>query len=176
MCMRNINTNIIFADITTNQEGTIYSLENIGKKFHILSEDNDKKIVSMSMALLISASEEKNNNSVFDESIFSFENNYELRVRLTETYSGDFKDLAKIELEPQKTAVSSGLCKTTFNHTQLCFFERIELPSRLGSKEKYVIKVVVRAKDENNTDRKWFVQSVHPIEFFTVANSEQLNS
>ena len=176
MCMRNINTNIIFADITTNQDGTNYSLENIGKKFRILSENEDKKIVSMSMALLISASEEKNINTVMDESVFSFKNDYELRIRLTETFSGDFKDLTKIILEPQKTAVSRGLCKTTLNHTQLCFFEKIELPSNLGNNgENYVIKVVVRAIDKNNPDKKWFVQSVHPIEFYTIANSELSN-
>lgn len=167
MCMRNINTNVVFADIVPNENGNgIFSLQNVGKKFTVVEQDGKKKITTLSMALLISASEEKNNEHESDETTFTFDKNYEVRVRLTETYSGSFIDLATIIVEPSKTVVERGICKKSFNHTQLCYFKDISLPPDEKNQNKYVVKIVLRATDSlANGDGKFFVQSIHPVDF-----------
>ncbi len=173
MCMKNVNTNIIFADITSNDEHSAISLQNLGKNFYISVKDEKRKISSISFALYISASEERDftleDAEKVDNSIFVFSKQYEFRVRLTETISGAFKDLVSMIIVPADTAEQSGLCKKVFNCTKFCHFEDIELPGE-NAKERFVIKVVVREKTELENNQ-WFVQSIHPIGFKTIIES-----
>lgn len=170
MCMKNVNTNIVFADIAANSNQTELSLQNIGKKFYIIEEE--RKITSLSFALFISASEEKDAptsdseceaKGLEDKSIFKFYKEYELRIRLTETISGDFMDLTELRFKPKDTAVERGICKKTFNYSKFFRFDNIKLPER-KEKENFVIKVILRESIEENKNQ-WSVQSIHPIEF-----------
>ncbi len=170
MCMKNVNTNVVFCDIVSNPNNLNVSLGNIGKKFHIFCENDQRKISQISMAVFISATESKNKQfltSVNPDLVFVFKEIYEFKIRLTETISGSFKDLETFLIEPSKQSDSEGLCRDTFNYTQLCMFSDILLPKD-EDKERFVIKMLIRHYDENRTkDEDWVVQSIHPIEFST---------
>ena len=112
MCMKNVNTNIVFADIAASSNQTELSLQNIGKKFFIV--EDERKITSLSFALFVSATEDKDaptsdveheETNLDEKSVFKFYKEYELRIRLTETISGDFMDLTKIKFKPSDAVV-----------------------------------------------------------------------
>lgn len=173
MCMKNVNTNIIFADITSNNEHSAISLQNLGKNFYVSVNETNRKILYMSFALFISASEERDftleDAKKADDFIFVFSKQYEFRVRLTETISGAFKDLVNMTITAADTAEQSGLCKRVFNCAKFCHFENIELPNEV-EREKFVIKVIIREKTEAENNQ-WFVQSIHPINIKTVVEA-----
>lgn len=173
MCMRNLNTNIAFAEIVTNQENSVVSLANIGKSFRVIeeSDNNTRKIPQLSMVLFISATQTKNKellNKANPDETFLFKEKYEIQVRLTETISGSFVDLGdSITISPSDSSEAEGLCRETYNHVQFYLFSNIFLPTK-KQREKYVIKVLVRRCIENRMeDDGWVVQSISPINFIT---------
>ena len=168
MCMKNVNLNAVFCDIISNADIPSISLANIRKKFNIINE-NDKRVVSqISMAIFIAATQSKDPtiiNAINPNLVFSFKEKYEIKVRLTETISGAFKDLSTFVIDPSTTEDSHGLCRSTFNHIQLCLASDISLPDR-KEKEKFVVKLLIRRFDEfRSKDDGWNIQSIIPIGF-----------
>ena len=164
--MKNINLNGVFCDIIPNADNDGVSLGNVGKKFLILNSTTEREISQMSMAVFISATETKDDSKLINvdaDNVFSFKEKYELRVRLTETSTGNFKDLGRLILDPLKFCESKGYCRKVFNHTHLFVFTDIKLPE-YKKDEHFVVKLLIRRLDESNPDcLTWIVQSIHPI-------------
>ena len=168
MCMKNLNMNIVFCDIVSNPDNSSISLGGIGKVFSFVVENNVKKISQLPMVIFVSATQSKN-PEIIDKlnpnTDFIFSNQYEVKVRLTETISGDFQDLGEFEIDPSKSYDANGLCKSTFNYTQLCLFSDVVLHNIEKSKQRYVIKLLIRQKNRNKTtDDRWIVQTIHPLQ------------
>ena len=167
MCMKNVNINTVFADIVTNPENSQISLLNIGRQCCIVKEDGIRKIPQLSIAVFVGATQSKENDvieSINPDKVFSFQEKYELKVRLTETISGAFKDLGEFEIDPESGDVYEGICRHTFNYTHLGIYQDISLPSE-NEKERFVIKINIRRKMDNRKNEDWIVQSVVPIMF-----------
>ena len=166
MCMKNINVNVVFADIQSNQEDGNISLLNIGKPFRCLCDNGTRKIPQLSATVFVAATQSKDQEIVKTYNpgkVFVFSEKYELKIRLAETVSGVFKDLGHFEIDPEKGDVSEGICRHTFNYTHLGIYQDISLPDQ-GEREKFVIKILIRRKIENRTaDGGWVVQSVVPV-------------
>ena len=139
MCMKNINTNIVFCDIISNENNRNISLGNVvNKKFHISSNNIERKITQLSMAIFVSATQTKNSQALSkmdSSSVFLFDQKYDVKIRLTETISGDFTDLGEFVLEPGATYESDGLCRSVFSYSHFCLFSDIVLPPK---KEKAI--------------------------------------
>ena len=175
MCMKNVNTNIVFADIRSNSEHTEVTLENVGKFFCVTQTQHMRIVPSLSFALFISALGEKNDNGVAktladDKSSFLLNKQYEFKIRLTETMTGSFKDLMSIFVNPADGVEEKGYCKKIFNSTNFCHCENVDLPTK-HEKEHFVIKVLIREQSQD-CNLPWFVQSIHPIDFIAVDNFE----
>lgn len=171
MCMKNINMNAVFCDIVSDPDNLSLSLGDIGKHFYIVNEDTQREISQLSMAIFISATQSKDADiiqKIDPDQVFDFREKYEIKIRLTETISGSFKDLDKFIITPSSSSDSEGLCKNTFNCTRLCLYQNVLLPSS-QEREKFVIKLLIRRFIESRTqDDNWIVQSIHPIEFHNI--------
>lgn len=163
MCMKNLNMTAVFCDIIANHDNPDVSLGDIGnKRFFITTENEVRKISQLSLAVFINATQAKGIKTADPDSVFSFEDEYEIRVRLTETYSGEFKDLTSFVVKPSDRVDAEGLCRCVFQHTHLCIFSNVALPEK-REKERFVIKLVVRRCGAENDS--WAVQSIFPIKF-----------
>ena len=163
MCMKNLNVNAVFADIIANQKGSSVSLGDIvTKKFYLTTEEDKRKISQLSLAVFVTATQAKTPKKIDPDTVFSFDEKYEIRVRLTETYSGEFRDLTSFVLEPSTSYEAEGLCRNVFQYTLLCIFSDVELPE-LREKERFVIKILVRRCESDK--KNWSVQSISPIRF-----------
>lgn len=163
MCMKNLNINTVFADVIANQDGSSVSLGDIvSKKFHIIVEDEKRKISQLSLAVFVTATQAKTPKEIDPNVVFSFDEKYEVRVRLTETYSGEFTDLTSFMLDPSSSYEAEGLCRNVFQYTRLCIFSNIELPEQ-RDKERFVIKIVIRRSGAVEND--WAVQAINPLKF-----------
>ena len=164
MCMKNLNMNAVFCDVIAKQDGSSISLGDIvSKKYYISTEDSTRKISQFSLAVFITATQAKEHKEVDPDQVFSFDQKYEVRVRLTETYSGEFKDLTSFIIDPSVSCDSEGLCRNVSQYTRICMFSNnVELPEK-REKERFVIKLVIRRRDSNCEN--WTVQSIFPIRF-----------
>ena len=167
--MRNINMNVIFCDIVSNENNSNISLGSVvDKKFHISSTNSDRTISQLSMAIFVSAIQTKNKqvlSKIDGTSVFLFSQNYDVKIRLTETISGDFTDLGEFVLEPENKFESDGLCRSVYNYSYFCLFSNIMLPPK-KEKERFVIKLLIRKKsDANSKNEDWIVQNIAPIKF-----------
>ena len=161
--MKNINMTAVFCDIIANQDSPDISLGNIGNKhFYITIENGTRKISQLSLAVFLNATQAKNAKANNPDNFFSFENEYEIRIRLTETFSGEFKDLTSFVVKPANGHETEGLCRCVFQYTHLCMISDISLPEK-REKERFVIKLVIRRCDSENEN--WIVQSISPIKF-----------
>lgn len=164
MCMRNVNLNAVFCDIISSPDTSSISLGNIRKKFHISSEDNKRLISQISLAIFISATQTKDKEAlekVNPDLTFVFQEKYEIKIRLTETISGIFKDLNVFSVEPSNFADSIGLCRDTFNHIQLCLKNDVVLPEK-SERERFVIKLLIRRyQEQRNQDDGWMDRSIY---------------
>jgi hypothetical protein len=165
--MKNVNINCVFGDIITTGVDSEFSLCNIGKRFCISRQDDNRRVISqLSMVVFISATQTKDEEKIKNinpEIEFFFNEDYEIKIRLTETFSGDFTDLFDFVIVPSKHAMNDGLCKSTFNYKQLCVKTNVELPCE-KQKEKYVIKILIRHKTNLEKSNEWTVQTIVPLE------------
>lgn len=166
MCMRNVNLIPVFCDIIPNQDGSSLSLGNfVGKQYRIDNEEEVRKISQISLALFISATQTKDPNEaarIDPDVTFSFAHTYDVKIRLTETFSGAFADLEEFLFEPDKYAVTGALCRKTLNYTRLCVFANVKLPEP-KEHERFVIKVLIRRHDDGAPDKSWAVQAILPL-------------
>lgn len=163
MCMKNLNMNAVFCDVIAKQDGSSISLGNIvAKKYYVSTEETIRKISQLSLAVFITATQAKEHREVDPNIVFSFEKKYEVRVRLTETYSGEFRDLTSFIIDPSTSSDSEGLCRNVFQYTRVCLFSNVALTEK-REKERFVIKLVIRCCDSETEN--WTVQSIFPIKF-----------
>lgn len=163
MCMKNLNMNAVFCDVIATQDGSNISLGDIvAKKYYISSGDEVRSISQLSLAVFITATQAKEPREVNPDLVFSFDKKYEVRVRLTETYSGEFRDLTSFIVDPSTASDSEGLCRNVFQYTRICLFSNVALPEK-REKERFVIKLVIRRCDSESEN--WTVQAISPIKF-----------
>lgn len=163
MCMKNLNMNAVFCDVIAKQDGSNISLGDIvAKRYYVSTEDAIRKISQFSLAVFITATQSKEYRDVDPDLVFSFDKKYEVRVRLTETYSGEFKDLTSFIIDPSVSSDSEGLCRNVFQYTRVCLFSNVALTEK-REKERFAIKLVIRRCDSENDN--WTVQSISPIKF-----------
>lgn len=161
--MKNLNMNAVFGDVIASQDGSSISLGDIvTKKFFISKEDGNRKISQLSLSVFITATQAKSPKDIDPDVVFSFNEKYEVRVRLTETYSGEFKDLTAFIIDPSTSFDAEGLCRLVFQHVRLCVFSNVSLPET-RERERFVIKLVIRRCGSENDE--WIVQSISPIKF-----------
>ncbi len=172
MCMKNVNLNGVFCDIIPSKVKNAISLGNIEQKAIFSTNSVDGKISQMSMTIFVSATETKDPLKlvVDPNNVFSFQQRYEVRVRLTEVSTGDFKDVGGFILDPIKNGEEKGYCRKVFNQIQLCIFENIDLP-KYKEGEHFVVKLLIRAYDEENSEKfVWNVQAIYPIQINRLDN------
>ena len=170
MCMKNINIIPTFCDVISNNDDSTISLGNIGKRFRITTTNEGRLISQLSMSIFFSAMQSKNEQvleQINSNETFDFRETYEIKIRLTETISGSFKDLDTFKLNALQNADSEHLCMSTFNCVRLCLYNNISLPE-INNIERFVIKILIKKFDENKSDDendKWIVQTIAPILF-----------
>ena len=166
MCMKNVNLNLVFCDMIPNQDGSDIALANfVGKQFKIQEENGRRVLPQVSLTLFVSATQTKDPDEaarINPDITFSFENDYDIKVRLTETISGSFMDLDSFLLEPAKHSISANLCRKTLNHTRLCVFQNIVLPEEKDN-ECFVIKALIRRHTQECNNESWAVQAIVPL-------------
>lgn len=166
MCMKNVNLNPVFCDMIPNQDGSDIALANfVGKQFKIQEENSRRFLPQVSLALFVSATQTENPEDaarINPDITFSFEHNYDIKIRLTETISGSFMDLDEFLLEPAKHSISANLCRKTLNHTRLCVFTDIVLPEAKEN-ECFVIKALIRRHAQESNNESWAVQAIVPL-------------
>ena len=166
MCMKNVNLIALFGDVVCSDNSVLLG-DILSKKFYCKMIDDKRFVSQISMSVLIAATQTKDEKAAANldpDLVFAFNHQYEIRVRLTETISGAFKDLDTFTLDPSQNADSEGLCRKTFNHTRLCVFPNVDLPPK-NARERFVIKLLIRRVDPNRvTDDGWVVQSIHPLD------------
>lgn len=167
--MKNININAVLCDIVSNEDNSNISLGNVtGKKLYITEKNNDRFFSQIGLAVFVAATETKKEEQlqkIDPDFIFSFKEKYEVRIRLTETISGEFKDLGEIILNPVSSHMAEGLCKKSFNYSQYCLYSDVILPS-VKEREKFVIKLVIRrVLQDRKQDDGWIVQTIIPLNY-----------
>lgn len=174
MCMKNINIIPTFCDVMARSEDATISLGNIGKHFRIEITNDGRVIPQLSMSIFFSALQTKNELSLQElnpEESFDFRKNYDIKIRLTETISGVFKDLDTFQISAAENADTKHLCMSTFNYTELRVYNNISLPDSIpdnNTPEKFVIKILIKLHKEDSTNTandKWIVQAIVPISF-----------
>lgn len=166
MCIRNVNITPVFCDLIPNQDGSNLFMSNfVGKQYSVNNEDGIRRISQISLALFISATQTKDPiaaQQIDPDVTFSFSQTYDIRIRLTETISGAFADLADFIFEPEKSAIENALCRKTLNYTRLCVINDLKLPDQ-KERECFVVKVLIRRHDDGASDKRWAVQAILPL-------------
>lgn len=174
MCMRNINTNVLFFSggltPSDSERGTVdmYAVYKEIPSVHAkLIRDGVLGIDSLSFMISINAIEptsgphldegENPKNTVF------FDHKYELCFRLSETTSGKFVDLDTFAFVPQEAQVS--LCRKIYSKKFLCQYQNVSVAVPPEGKDLCVLKILIRPADDAQAN--WVVQSIHPVRLVT---------
>lgn len=172
MCMKNVNTDVIFfSDVDTSVESrdktiTIYGANRgIPEIPTVRVDDNTLRIQTLSFMVSINAVERKGSPELPahdagdspDNTIY-FSNQYEVCFRITETSSGRFIDLDTIDFVPEENQVV--LCRKIYSKKMLCRYHNISVARPPEGKNYCALKVLIR----HSGTPSWTVQSMHPIE------------
>lgn len=152
-----------FSDIEVNPKYDKISFSDVGKSIMSRNSINSRVIDKMSIVTLISGLNKKDGNSLNEKNVLDFNKKYEFAIRLTETITGQWKDLERFCVYPNELAVKEKLCMNTFNLFKITMPENIILTPK-SDNECFVIKVLVREFIKNRTkDDGWIIQSINPI-------------
>ena len=175
MCMKNINTDIIFFD-----EAELTSDENQMNLFSVIKETPIYKvkknnqgdvltIPQMNFLLSVNATEKIINGNVYHEegetpnNTFFFDSKYKVCLRVTETKSSKFVDLETFYLNQQD--VCKRIERKIYNKKYACQYSNVSVAMPPNNETNTcVLKVLVKkVAEEGESENKWFVQSIHPI-------------
>lgn len=166
MSITNLNINILpCIPMGDNKTGKINLIDVHTDTFKIVSENNNRKLQKLYFTLFINPMENINSEKDTNE-IFSFDENYAIRIRLTETANFSSHDLDEFETKEAFDKVSS-----TFDNIKICrfmricFFEDIPLPPK-EENQKFLIKVLVKklsGDKEKDNKNDWIIQSIYEL-------------
>lgn len=176
MCMKNINTDIVFfeqAELSSDEKQM--NLFSVNKDFPKLKvkkniTENVLTISQINLLLSVNATEKMEAGKPYHEegetpeNTFFFKSNYKIRLRVTEPESGKFVDLETISLAQHRDCQEI-VHRKIYNEKFACKYSNVSVAIPPDDKEgTCVLKVLVRkVPDEGEQENKWFVQSVHPI-------------
>lgn len=169
MCMKNLNTDVIFfsgADTPKESPGSVVNIYGMSKETPSVPVTSLGEslwgIQTLSFMLLVNASERRkdptHDKGDTPENTVFFNREYEVCLRLTEPISGQFVDLDSYRFMPQKEQVV--LCRKIYSKKINCQYRQISVAKPNGDDPLCVLKVLVRLAGANSS---WIVQSVHPI-------------
>lgn len=175
--MKNVNLTIISADILGNRDTKSVSLGNIDRPYYYEMVDGKRIIVgTFSFALFMQAIQTKEKDSLSDinpDEKLLFSEKYSIKIRLTESKSGNAIDLDEFILCPNDIAFNECVCCDTFKYTRVFVYNNIVLPPKKDN-EFFVVKILIKhLKDnsENDNQRQWTVQTVYPVSLVEKANA-----
>lgn len=185
MCMTNLNVSVLIGTL----ENGILNLNN-GINVDKNEQDFPINIKHLSILLQITGMESKqkandtdmrsNSSSsltISNNSKFSFNNIYEVCIRLTESLTGHFKDLYSFEVVPIKYEIDKILCKRIMKYTSSYYFSNISLLDTLEFRNNlnrdtsefkndlndflpvYSLKILIRPKGAS----EWIIQTIEPL-------------
>ena len=169
MCMKNLDTNVVFfsgADALKDAPENVMNIYGMSKGIPSVSvvslNDELYGIEALSFMLLVNAIERKeepyhDEGDTKDNTVF-FDETYEILLRLTEPSTGKFVDLDSYEFTPAKEQIT--LCRKTYSQMISCRFSRVSVAKPHNDNNLCVLKVLVR---RGGSDEKRIVQSMHPI-------------
>lgn len=169
MCMKNVNTDaILFENISGDVERNgIIDLLGVNKAIpSVYAEKIDDtllRIPALRVFFSLCAIEKKHtindsSQSPDEDNVFHMDREYRVRLRITETSSGDFFDLDTIDVDPRNKSI--GLCNNIFTMRGAYQYTNVLVRKPGTGKDLCVLKVLIqRSNDKDN----WIVQSMHPI-------------
>lgn len=155
MCMKNINSTMLFCSDIENNEGNINSLIGVYDTTVPIRENNTYYLDNLNIVL--------NCCIIFDEKFvekkdcFQLDEEYEFVIRLTHIASGVGIPLYKFDLIVKQENLTTW-CKDFYEFKRFLKFSRIEIPKGLGS---YAVKLLVRKKNEEEI--VWNNQVIHSL-------------
>lgn len=175
MCMKNINTDVVFFDtIEYFSDSEKLNLCSAYLKYPTIlaqSTENEGELVipKLSVLLSINATERivdgkvKHFSDETNDNTFFFDDEYELRLRVTETQSGRFVDLGDVFISPKEKGSYVQLDRNIYNKKIVCCFSNVRVSKPGKCLDSCVLKILVRRKVESEEPNKWYVQSSHPM-------------
>lgn len=172
MCMKNVNTDVTFfttANISNNPNiiNLIEAKKDVPTLLAKKIDNHTLVIPELNFLLSINANERSGNNphETIDtpENTLFFNETYRIRLRITETSSGNFLDLSTQIIEPSKENIN--LCRKLFFKKITCNYQNICVTAPPENKDLCVLKVLIQhvSKDPNLQSSEWIVQSIHPM-------------
>lgn len=181
MCMKNVNTDILFFEDVSSYDNdkSIINLHSASKGIPEISVkylDSKKEVLvidNLQFIFSVNANELIENDMPFhksdenpDNTIF-FNEKYEILFRITETHSGRFFDLdGGPVIDPSNdTDKVVRLCRSMYMDKIAYKYQNILVAAPPEGKHLCVLKVLIRRKtvQPDDTVSVWVVQSTHPI-------------
>lgn len=170
MCMKNINTDILFfEDVNSSKLNTeLLNIYGITKEMPEVEVekigDNMLVIPRISLMLSINATEKKLST---DKDAINFSKKYRICIRVTETSSGQCVDIVQFDIHPCDEELS--LCRKIYNKKSMFRFENIIVAQPPKDKEICVFKVLIQEViDGNLSEENWIAQSMHPVKLIQI--------
>lgn len=175
MCMKNINTDIIFFDeaelSSDEKQMNLFSVIKETPTYKVKKSDNGTvlTIPQMNFLLSVNATEKIENGEIYHEedetpdNTFFFDSEYKICLRVTETQSRKFVDLETFDLNQKE--ICKRIERRIYNKKYACQYSNVSVAIPANNESNTcVLKVLIkRVAGEGETENKWFVQSVHPI-------------
>ena len=121
--------------------------------------ENKKHIKELFFTLFIEGIQDKS-IEIDDEEVFSFDTNYEIKMRLMELSTGRCMDLDKFETKEKFEKISKKIENIdVFRFTHICFFEDLDLPDDYTEGD-FVIEILVRKISETE-EKEYTVQTLY---------------
>lgn len=183
MCMKNINTNLIFCEKIGREQSNGQSyidLNGVKKSFEkvVKKEDNTDSIkADFTIVFMFSWVEDQVRDGEEKSDIMTIDDTLEVALQLYHLSTGHYRNIHLFDIQINRDKVISLAGKRCFyNDVQYISLEDVKfLKDEVGTDQKYVIKVLVRPKNEKQG--KWYLQSVSEFELSDpISQIEPINS
>ena len=159
MSLRNLNINVVPCYPVGDRNTGDIALTKIHTKFPVIEKEGRKYIKELFFTLFIEGVQDKS-IEIDDEEVFSFDTNYEIKIRLMEISTGRCMDLDKFETKEKFEKIAKKIEKIDlFRFTHICFFEDLDLPSDYTEGD-FVIEILVRKLSEAK-ENEYTVQTLY---------------
>lgn len=161
MSLRNLNINVVPCYPIGDRNTGDIALTKIHTRFPVVEKENKKYIKELFFTLFIEGIQDKS-IEIDDEEVFSFDTNYEIKMRLMELSTGRCMDLDKFETKEKFEKISKKIENIdVFRFTHICFFEDLDLPPDYIEGD-FVIEVLVRKLSETE-ENEYTVQTLYML-------------
>lgn len=165
MCMKNINTNILFfEEINSSKSNSelinLYGLTKDMPEVNVKDNDENTLIIPrISLMLSLSATDK---GSEKDKNTIDFNKTYRICIRITETTSGQCVDTVQFDIHPCEEEIS--LCRKIYSKRTMYRLENVIVAKPPKDKNLCVFKVLIQEVVNGNiSEENWIAQSMHPV-------------